>query len=90
MHDPLISSAKVLATAIWTLAGLLLLSGWVVMLTDDGVWEWALMLSLTGVAVVGVALVLHVRCYVLRLVAIIRLAHGMAGEHESRELHTVP
>lgn len=88
MNDQLISRTKVLTIAIWTLAVLLLASGWVVMLADGGAWHWAVMLSVTSLATTGVAMTMHLRCYVLRLVDLIRATAGLKSK--GGELHTLP
>lgn len=88
MNDQLISKTKVLTIATWTLAALLLASGWVVMLADDAAWHWAVMLSVTSLATTGVAMTMHFRCYVLRLVGLIRATAGLKSD--GGKLHTIP
>ncbi len=90
MNDPLVSTVKVIAIALWSIAGIFMTAGWAVVLGHSRDWQVALMLASTALGIIGVAMLLHVRCYVLRLICLIRLMNGLSGDLESRELHSLP
>lgn len=89
MEDRLVSKATLLATIVWGVAGGLMVSGWVVMLSDRDAWRWAAMLCSSALVVTGVAMVLQIRCYVLRILGLIRATSGLT-ELTTRELHSLP
>jgi hypothetical protein len=92
MNDQLISTGKVAAFAAWIVGGLLLTAGWVIGLDlpGDRPWRWCVLLLATGLAIIGVAMVLQIRCYILRLLAVIRVMAGIEDGGERGELHSLP
>lgn len=94
MNDQLISTGKLAAIAAWIAGGLFLAAGWVIGLDipGDQAWRWCVLLLVTGLATVGIAMVLQIRCYILRLLALIRATAGLQGcDGDGRgELHSLP
>ena len=88
MHDQLVSKATVLAVTFWGLAIGLMISGWLVMLCDQPGWRWAGMLCASALMTTGAAVTCHIRCYILRILGLVRATAGL--ERERGELHSLP
>ena len=85
MHDNAIPISRVITGALWTWVLLLLIAAWVVwgVVGQHGAGA---MLGLTACVSAAAAGVAQVRCYTLRMIALIRVAHGLDGETHTVEL----
>lgn len=88
MNDPLVSRTTVLAITLWTAAAVVLVTSWGVMLLDPDGWRWAGMLAATSLAVTGLAMVLHIRTYALRILRLVG-ATARRTEDQRGEVHSV-
>jgi len=70
LDDGTVSMTKVVMAAMWTLVVALGLTSWG--LGIAGEWNWAFLVGLTGCATSAAAAVAHIRCYALRVCALVK------------------
>jgi len=84
MIDSTIPTSKVTMTALWCVVVMLGLASWALGIADE--WNWAFLVGLTACAVSAAAAVAHIRCYALRLCALIK-ANQASSIDEARRTY---
>lgn len=87
MNERTTSTDMVVAGIAWTVVVLLLTSGW--LLLGAGNWQVGLMLGLTACAASAFAAVRHIRCYTVRLCALVRNCAGLVDSQDGASLHSL-
>lgn len=82
----MVNLGKFVTITAWLLVGLLMSSAWVVGLLVS--WEIGVLLAFTGCAMSAVAAVLHIRCFTVRVVAVVR-AVGLRAQDDSVPVHRI-
>lgn len=86
MHDNSIPTSRVITGALWTWVILVLLAAWIVFAV--GYHELAAMLGLTACASSAAAATAQIRCYTLRVCALLRVTAGLdGGDAPTVQLH---
>lgn len=89
MHESTISTSRVIASTLWTWVVVLMAAAWIIILWAPQHWPTAMMLAATSCASSGIAAVMHVRCYAIRMCTLIRTS-STAGRPPASQLATVP
>ena len=76
MHDNAISASKLAAYALWAWVALLFAVAWLTWAFGDHETLW-MMFAFTGCASSALAATFQVRCYSLRVCALLRATHGL-------------
>lgn len=87
MNDTAIPINRLIAYTFWGLAALTLLAAWLVALTASPLVGG--MLGITALCFIGVAGVSQIRCYVVRLCALLRAYNRAELDRRSADLHSV-
>lgn len=87
MNDETISLGKCVAAALWVLVALFVASAWAV--AFGGQWLPALLIAQTGCTLSAIAATRHIRCYMVRLAALVR-ATAELGDLPPADLRRLP
>lgn len=87
MNDGTISLGKCIAAALWVLVALVTAGAWVIAI--GGHWLQAMLIAQTGTTLSAMAATRHVRCYMVRLAALVRATADL-GDLPSGELRRLP
>ena len=83
MCEQLISKTAVIASVLWSLVGMLVVSAWAVVLLFPESWEIGGLLGVTACALSAGAATLHMKLYVIQVVALMRATSGLDGQESS-------
>ena len=82
MHDGSIPTSRLVKAALWTITSSLLIGAWLTAYLIG--WREAQLLGYTACVSSAAAAVAHIRCYMLRMSALIKLYGRMLEEGASR------
>lgn len=84
MQDAAVPISKVAAMGAWSVAAILFVVTWVLVANGS---RWAHVMSYSSIVVCIVAATLQVRCWVVRVCALLRATAGLDGEGSN--LHAI-
>lgn len=87
MNDETISLGKCVAAGLWVLVALMIATAWVIAI--EGHWLQAMLIAQTGTTLSAMAATRHIRCYFVRLAALVR-ATAELGDLPPADLRRLP
>lgn len=89
MIEEYVNKGRVTANAMWAVVVGLMSVGWGVMLLAPDYWKIGGMFAATSCATSAIAATLHIRCYAVRLAALVRGVSGIQPEEGPRPLRRI-